>query len=168
MEPTSFAPAFECAQSSGALGFRAKPASPVRAGIFVEILRKQKISSPVRGEICLLLRSFGIMAAGGVYKDAALTALKFGSRHDMRGRNHAAKKRTYRCLTDLVDIINSPNRTKRGFLPARGEFDVRRQVVGKIDRRAVGQIVFECELFSCVINLAKVVNANRPHGNFTV
>ena len=75
----------------------------------------------------------------------------------MGGRDGGAERTSW-TLANSPDVINAAGRTSGNFSFAV-EFDVGRQVVGKIDAVAIGQVIFQCELIRGSINLAKVVNA---------
>ena len=61
-------------------------------------------------------------------------------------------------FADFVEVINAAARTS-GNLTLAVEFDVRRQVVWKVDGFAVGFVLFQSKLICSGINLTHIVDA---------
>ncbi len=79
------------------------------------------------------------------------------SRQNVRGREGGTEGARRR-LTNLADVINAALRTTGNF-PGAIELDVRRQVVRKMNRRTVGQSIFQSKLVRSSINLPKIIDA---------
>lgn len=75
----------------------------------------------------------------------------------MLGRDGGAERAGWN-FTNSTDVIFAALRTRWNISFAI-QLDVRRQVAGKIDRRVIGQIVFQGKLICGGINLAEVVDA---------
>ena len=67
-------------------------------------------------------------------------------------------ERAGRRLANFGDVISATGRTWCNFAISV-QLDVGRQVIGKIDRCAIGQMIHQCELICCGVNLTQVVDA---------